>query len=46
LRASAAVTIKHAHRPGVVTVAHPQKDVKVGTLRSIEKQSGLRLRKG
>jgi predicted RNA binding protein YcfA (HicA-like mRNA interferase family) len=37
---------KHAQRPGVVTVAHPQKEVKIGTLRSIEKQSGLRLRKG
>jgi len=36
---------KHASKPGVVTVAHPQRDVKIGTLRSIEMQSGLRLRK-
>lgn len=36
---------KHARKPGVVTVAHPQKDVKIGTLRSIERRSGVKLRK-
>ena len=36
---------RHGRKPGVVTVAHPQKDVKAGTLRSIERQSGVRLRK-
>jgi predicted RNA binding protein YcfA (HicA-like mRNA interferase family) len=36
---------KHPQRPGLVTVAHPQRDVKIGTLRSIERQSGLTLRK-
>jgi predicted RNA binding protein YcfA (HicA-like mRNA interferase family) len=35
---------RHPCRPGVVTVAHPQKDVKIGTLRSIERQSGIKLR--
>jgi predicted RNA binding protein YcfA (HicA-like mRNA interferase family) len=35
---------KHATRPGRVTVAHPRKDVSIGTLRSIEKQSGVKLR--
>jgi predicted RNA binding protein YcfA (HicA-like mRNA interferase family) len=35
----------HPEKPGFVTVAHPQKDVKIGTLRSIERQSGLTLRK-
>jgi predicted RNA binding protein YcfA (HicA-like mRNA interferase family) len=36
---------KHPEKPGLVTVAHPQKDVKIGTQRSIERQSGLTLRK-
>jgi predicted RNA binding protein YcfA (HicA-like mRNA interferase family) len=35
---------KHPVKPGRVTVVYPQKDVPGGTLRSIEKQSGLRLR--
>jgi predicted RNA binding protein YcfA (HicA-like mRNA interferase family) len=36
---------RHPDQPGLVTVAHPQKDVKRGTLRSIERRSGLNLRK-
>jgi predicted RNA binding protein YcfA (HicA-like mRNA interferase family) len=36
---------KHPRKPGLVTIAHPQRDVKIGTLRSIERQSGVRLRK-
>ncbi|WP_420562628.1 type II toxin-antitoxin system HicA family toxin [Thalassobaculum sp.] len=35
---------KHPTKPGLVTVPHPKRDLPVGTLRSIEKQSGLRLR--
>jgi len=35
---------KHPTKPGRVTVPHPKKDFPVGTLRSIEKQSGLKLR--
>jgi predicted RNA binding protein YcfA (HicA-like mRNA interferase family) len=35
---------KHATKPGRVTVPAPRKDVPVGTLRSIEKQAGIRLR--
>jgi len=31
---------KHATRPGRVTVAHPKRDMPVGTLKSIERQSG------
>jgi hypothetical protein len=31
-------------KPGRVTVPHPTRDIPVGTLRSIEKQSGLKLR--
>lgn len=36
--------LKHPTKPGRVTVPHPKKDTPLGTLRSIEKQSGLRLR--
>ena len=34
----------HPTRPGTVTVPHPKKDIPPGTLRSIERQSGVRLR--
>ena len=35
---------RHPTRPGTVTVPHPKKDIAPGTLRSIERQSGARLR--
>lgn len=35
---------KHPRRPGRVTVPHPERDLPVGTLKSIERQSGLTLR--
>ena len=35
---------KHPDKPGRVTVPHPTKDMPIGTLVSIEKQSGARLR--
>ena len=35
---------KHATKPGRVTVSTPRKDVPLGTLRSIEKQAGIKLR--
>lgn len=35
---------RHASKPGRVTVPTPRKDVPVGTLRSIEKQAGIKLR--
>jgi predicted RNA binding protein YcfA (HicA-like mRNA interferase family) len=38
------VQFKHSTKPGRVTVPHPQKDVPIGTLRSIEKQAGIRLK--
>jgi len=38
------VQFKHPTRPGRVTVPHPKRDIPKGTLRSIEKQAGLRLR--
>jgi predicted RNA binding protein YcfA (HicA-like mRNA interferase family) len=34
---------KHAGRPGIVTVPHPEKDLPIGTLKSIERQSGVTL---
>ena len=36
---------KHDERPGKVTVPHPRKDVYIETVKSIEKQSGVKLRK-
>ncbi|MGV3551882.1 type II toxin-antitoxin system HicA family toxin [Rhizobium sp.] len=36
--------LKHPNKPGRVTVPHPKKDLPVGTLASIEKQAGLKLR--
>lgn len=35
---------RHPAKPGTVTVPHPKAEIPVGTLRSIEKQSGLSLR--
>jgi predicted RNA binding protein YcfA (HicA-like mRNA interferase family) len=34
---------KHTVKPGRVTVPFPRKDVPAGTLKSIEKQAGIRL---
>ena len=38
------VLFKHPQRLGRITVPHPQRDIPTGTLRSIEKQAGLKLR--
>ncbi|SEN89396.1 type II toxin-antitoxin system HicA family toxin [Bradyrhizobium sp. OK095] len=38
------VQFKHPTKSGRVTVPHPKRDVALGTLKSIEKQSGLKLR--
>ena len=35
---------KHPTKPGKVTVPHPEKDLPIGTLKSIERQSGVKLR--
>jgi predicted RNA binding protein YcfA (HicA-like mRNA interferase family) len=37
------VQFKHETISGRVTVPHPKRDLPLGTLRSIEKQSGLKL---
>ena len=33
---------KHSQKKGKVTVTHPKKAIPIGTLKSIEKQSGIR----
>jgi predicted RNA binding protein YcfA (HicA-like mRNA interferase family) len=35
---------KHPVRLGRVTVPHPRKDIPIGTLKSIEKKAGVKLR--
>jgi predicted RNA binding protein YcfA (HicA-like mRNA interferase family) len=35
---------RHPERSGTVTVPHPKSDMTIGALKSIEKQSGLKLR--
>ncbi len=35
---------KHPTKKGLVTVKHPDKDIPIKTLRSIERQSGLTFR--
>jgi predicted RNA binding protein YcfA (HicA-like mRNA interferase family) len=35
---------KHPTMKGTVTVPHPEKDFPIGTLKSIERQSGVKLR--
>jgi predicted RNA binding protein YcfA (HicA-like mRNA interferase family) len=39
------VQFKHPARVGRVTVPHPDRDIPIGTLRSIERQAGIRLRR-
>lgn len=38
------IQFRHETKPGTVTVPHPESDLAIGTLKSIEKQSGLKLR--
>lgn len=38
------VQFKHTDKAGRVTVPHPKRDIPIGTLKSIEKQAGLKLR--
>jgi predicted RNA binding protein YcfA (HicA-like mRNA interferase family) len=38
------VQLRHPAKPGRVTVPHPRRDMPIGTLRSIEKQAGIKLR--
>ncbi|WP_075217493.1 type II toxin-antitoxin system HicA family toxin [Mongoliimonas terrestris] len=38
------VQFKHPIKPGLVTLPHPKRDIPIGTLASIEKQAGIKLR--
>jgi predicted RNA binding protein YcfA (HicA-like mRNA interferase family) len=38
------IQLKHSTKPGRVTVPHPERDIPLGTLKSIEKQSGIKVR--
>ena len=38
------IHFKHPIKPGKATVPHPKKDIPPNTMRSIERQTGLRLR--
>ena len=36
--------LKHPTKKGRITVPHPNRDLPMGTLKSIEKQAGIKLR--
>ncbi|WP_354044608.1 type II toxin-antitoxin system HicA family toxin [Bradyrhizobium sp. LB12.1] len=38
------VQFRHPSKKGRVTAPHPKRDIALGTLKSIEQQSGLKLR--
>ena len=38
------VQFRHPIKKGRVTVVHPKRDMPIGTLKSIERQSGIKLR--
>jgi predicted RNA binding protein YcfA (HicA-like mRNA interferase family) len=38
------VQLKHPTKPGRVTVPHPKRDLPFGTLKSVERQAGIKLR--
>ena len=38
------VQFKHPTKPGRMTVPHPERDIPIGNVRGIEKQSGLKPR--
>jgi len=42
-RVGAHVQFRHPDKKGRVTVSHPKKDIPIGTLKSIERQSGIKL---
>ena len=43
-RAGSHLQMKHPVKPGRVTLPYPKRDLPIGTLKSIEKQAGLKLR--
>jgi predicted RNA binding protein YcfA (HicA-like mRNA interferase family) len=38
------IQFRHPMKKGRVTVPHPKKDIPVGTLKSIERQSGIKFK--
>ena len=38
------IQFKHQSKKGRVTVPHPKKDIPIGTLKSIERQAGIKLK--
>jgi predicted RNA binding protein YcfA (HicA-like mRNA interferase family) len=38
------ILFRHPSKKGRVTVPHPKKDIPIGTLRSIERQSGIKVK--
>ncbi|MBI2587078.1 MAG: type II toxin-antitoxin system HicA family toxin [Rhodospirillales bacterium] len=38
------VHLRHPTKPGTVTVVHPRRDTPTGTIKAIERQSGVKLR--
>ncbi|MBN2971085.1 type II toxin-antitoxin system HicA family toxin [Roseomonas aeriglobus] len=43
-QAGSHIQFRHPTRLGTVTVPHPKSDLAIGTLKSIERQSGVALR--
>ncbi len=41
-KAGSHIQFRHPERKGRVTVPHPKKDIPIGTLKSIERQSGIK----
>jgi predicted RNA binding protein YcfA (HicA-like mRNA interferase family) len=41
-KAGSHTQFRHPERKGRVTVPHPRKDIPIGTLKSIERQSGIK----
>lgn len=38
------IQFRHPSKKGRVTVPHPKKDIPIGTLKSIERQAGLKIK--
>jgi predicted RNA binding protein YcfA (HicA-like mRNA interferase family) len=38
------IQFRHSSKKGRVTVPHPKKDIPIGTLKSIERQSGIKFK--
>ena len=43
--ATSHIQLRHDTRPGRVTVPHPKDELPIGTLKEIERQSGVKLRR-